>query len=290
MTWPMFVPALTLTLLSVIAARRPLPLHPAWSARLLLTLTATTALTVLSTLTMVAAVFVAGFLPADMVAATAKGRLLLGHGPVSPLLGVPALLLLGSGAVGIVLLVARRRRERRELQGVGVAPDDRPFAVAVPGARGGVVVSRGLLRLLTREQMSVVFRHEHAHLRHRHHLYTAAGAVAARLFPPLAPLEAELRLAVERWADEAAAEAVGDRALVAHTIAAVALANPVPRPTWHPALAHFHVVQRVRALLGDAPSTNPIAGPALLSGTGVATSGVASSALQLHHAAALLLL
>ncbi|MFC4563410.1 M48 family metalloprotease [Nocardiopsis mangrovi] len=290
MSWPTFVPALALTALSLVLARRPLPLHPSWSSRLLLVIAVTTAFTAISTITLVAAVFVAGLLPADLVAASVKGRLLIGHGPVNPVMGSAACAMLVVGASRSAWLLWRQHGERLRLADTGVVDDDRPFALALPGPGGGVVVSQGLLRLLSREQMQVVFRHEHSHLRHRHHLYTTAGAIAARLFPPLAAVEAALRLSVERWADEDTAAAVGDRALVAHTIAEVALANPAPSPTWHPALAGSHVLLRVHALLGDAPSTNPIVGPALLSGTGVATSGMASSALQLHHAASLLLI
>lgn len=162
--------------------------------------------------------------------------------------------------------------------------------MAVPGHHGGVLVSRGLLRLLTREQLQVVFRHEHAHLRHRHHLYGSVSAFAASIFPPLAWVHRSVRLALERWADEDAAATVGDRTLVAHTIAQVALASPKSSTSWHPALANSHVVQRVEALLSDAPSTNRVAGPALLSGAGVATSGVTSSAFQLNHVFLLLVL
>lgn len=290
MTWVTFAPALLLTAISLVLSRRTIPLHPAWASRLLLVLCLTTAIVALSTAALVAAVFVAGLLPADVVATSPKGRLLLGHGPVNPVLGGAALLLLGHGAAGSFRVLRRRRLQHVRLRRTGIVADDRPFAFAVPGRTGGVVISRGLMRLLTPAQIAVVFRHEHSHLRHRHHLYTTAGAVAAHMFPPLTALDSTLRLSVERWADEDAAEAVGDRTLVAGTIAQVALADPAAGTSPAQALASSHVVQRVEALLADAPSSNAIAGPALLSGTGVATSGMISSTLQMQHITSLLLL
>ncbi|MDA2802946.1 M48 family metalloprotease [Nocardiopsis suaedae] len=180
------------------------------------------------------------------------------------------------------------REARRRGAGAGVVADDRPMAMAVPGRRGGVVLSRGLLRLLSREQLGVVLRHEHAHPRHRHHVYAAAGALAAALFPPPAPVHRRLRFDLERWADEEAAAAVGDRGLVARTIAQAVPA--APGPARHPGLADFQVVRRVEALLGEPPAANPVAGPALLGGTGAASGGVASTCIELHHIAFLLLL
>ncbi|MEU0490824.1 M56 family metallopeptidase [Nocardiopsis sp. NPDC006139] len=293
MTWPTFAPALILTALSLLLGWRALPLHPSWSARILVISGVSTALAVLSTVLLVAAVFIAGFLPPEAVLGWGgKGHLLLDHGPVPVHLGAMALVLLGVGLYGTVRLGVGMYRDIRMVRDApgSVTDQERPIALAVPGYRGGVLVSRGLMRLLTRDQLQVVFRHEHAHLRHRHHVYTTLGALSAAVFPPLGTLQKSLRLALERWADEDAAQATGSRELVAHTIARVALAAPDPRPTWHLALADSHVVQRVRALLGEAPSGNPVAGPALLGSTGVASSGIASSCFQLHHFAALLLL
>ncbi|MFW5415281.1 M56 family metallopeptidase [Nocardiopsis sp. CNT-189] len=292
MTWFSFLPAAVLTVLALALGRRPLPLHPAWSARLLAVVSAAAALTVLSTSALVASAFIAGLLPAEAVAGTEKGRLLLDHGPVPAHIGAAALVLIAVALASTARLAGRWWRGAREVRrhGTGVTDHEHPVAMAVPGRRGGVLVSKGLLRALPREQLQVVFRHEQAHLRHRHHLYAAAGALAAAVFPPLAPARRSLRFALERWADEEAAAKTGDRVLVARTIARVALAAPGPNPTWHPALADFQVVRRVEALLGDAPSANPVAGPALLGGTGVASGGVASTCIQLHHISFLLLL
>ncbi|GAB3742231.1 M56 family metallopeptidase [Nocardiopsis nanhaiensis] len=203
-----------------------------------------------------------------------------------------ALTVLSVGLYGTVRLGIGIYRDIRVVRDTpeNITGQERPIALAVAGRHGGVLVSRGLMRLLSREQLQVVFRHEHSHLRHRHHIYTTLGALAAAVFPPLNTLQKSLRLSLERWADEDAAKATDNRELVAHTIARVALAAPGPRPSWHLTLVDAHVVERVQALLGQAPSRNPVAGPALVGSTGVASSSMASSCFQLHHLSALLLI
>jgi beta-lactamase regulating signal transducer with metallopeptidase domain len=159
---------------------------------------------------------------------------------------------------------------------------DLPIAVAVPGRGGGVLVSRGLLERLTAGELQVVFLHERSHLRHRHHRYLALGALAAGVLPPLRRMNERLRFSLERWADEDAAEAVGDRPLVARTIARVALTSPAASPL--PAFSESGVVGRVKALLGTPPSKNPVTGPMVVFSTGLTTSCLASTALQLDRA------
>ncbi|GAA1115513.1 M56 family metallopeptidase [Nocardiopsis exhalans] len=293
MGWPTFAPALLLITLSLALSWKPLPLHPAWSARILAVCGVSTALAVLSTTLLVAAVFITGLLPRDVVSGWgSRGALLLDHGPVSLHLGLMAVVLLMVGLFGIARLGLGVRKDIRAVRGDSqyITEQDHPIALAVPGQHGGVLVSRGLMRLLNREELQVVFRHEHAHLRHRHHVYSTLTALSAALFPPLRTLHQSLRLALERWADEDTAAITGNRELVARTIARVALASPKPRTSWHLALADSHALHRVRALLGKAPSANPVAGPALLGGTGVASSGIASSCFQLHHLYVLVLL
>ncbi|WP_017540868.1 M56 family metallopeptidase [Nocardiopsis halophila] len=292
MTWPTFAPTIALTALSLALGWRPLPLHPAWSARLLLVTMVATALAAASTIVFTTAVFVAGFLPVHAVAAGAQGRLLLDHGPLPAHLGAAASALLATGSWAAARLGIRHRRDLRAVRQAPsqVTGQDRPMAIAVPGRDGGVLVSRGLMRLLDREQLRVVFRHERSHLRHRHHIFSALGALSAALFPPLAVTHRSLLLSLERWADEDAVTDTGDRALVARTLARVALADPLPGPGPHPAFTGSHIVHRVQALMGAPPPQNRFVGPALLSGTSVASSGMASSSLQLHHLSALMVL
>ena len=161
---------------------------------------------------------------------------------------------------------------------------DVPVALAVPGRRGGVLVSRGLMAALDPAELGVVFQHEGSHLRHNHHRYLAAGALAAEMLPPLRRLNERMRFALERWADEDAAEAVGDRELVARTIARVALLQPRPGSGPLGAFADSGVVRRVEALMATAPGRNPIVGPMSLLGTGLVTGVLAVIAFQLDHA------
>jgi Zn-dependent protease with chaperone function len=290
MTWLTLLPAAVTLALGVALGRLAPPLHPVWSARLLVTVAATTSVAVLGTAAFLGVNYVAGHMP------RAANRLpewaLFGDDRAVPgALGVPAIVLACLSVRTAGRLAARWIADVRAAQTTSAGPMDTdvPLALAVPGRRGGVLVSRGLLRELSAAELEVVFQHERSHLRHRHHRYLALGTLAARTVPFLAALDARLRFAVERWADEDAAEAVADRALVAHTIARVALArSPDRRPL--PAFADSGVVQRVRALLDTPPGKNPVTGPVIVAGTGITTSGLASSALQLDQFLAFALL
>ncbi|MFE0464512.1 M56 family metallopeptidase [Kitasatospora sp. NPDC058965] len=97
-------------------------------------------------------------------------------------------------------------------------------AYAVPGRPGRIVVSTGMLGALDPAEQQVLLAHERAHLTHRHYLFVACAQLAAAANPLLRPLAATVGYTVERWADERAAAAVGDRARVARTIGKAALA------------------------------------------------------------------
>ena len=102
--------------------------------------------------------------------------------------------------------------------------DDIPDAYAVPGIRGRVVVTTAMFAALTTAERDVLLAHEAAHLAHRHHLWIQLSELAAVANPLLRQLPPVVRYAVERWADEDAARAVGDRRLTARAIAHAALA------------------------------------------------------------------
>lgn len=106
-----------------------------------------------------------------------------------------------------------------------IVDDDRPDAYVVPGIRGRIVVSTAMLRALPADERRALMAHEHAHLRHRHHLYIQLAELGARANPLLHPLVEVVRVGVERWADEDAATATGDRRLMARAIARAALAQ-----------------------------------------------------------------
>ncbi|WP_248965631.1 M56 family metallopeptidase [Sphaerisporangium perillae] len=202
-------------------------------------------------------------------------RLLKAHDPVSPVTAMIALLALGIVSVAAAATVARRcldylraaralRRMRGGPGGLVIVDDPAPGAYAVPGLPGGrgrVVVSTGILRVLSADERRVLLAHERAHLRDRHHLYRAIATVAAALNPLLAALPRTVEYTTERWADERAAGEVGDRRLAARAIATAALAT-----THHPhqarsAVLGFHhgdVPSRVTCLLAAPPRRHPL--------------------------------
>jgi len=136
---------------------------------------------------------------------------------------------LGVGAVALrtaVLLMMDVRRLgrawavcRRTPQALVVLNDEAQFAYAVPGWPGRIVLSTGLLRSFSAKQRRAVLAHEQAHLDGHHELFQIAASACANANPLLRTLPAAVRLACERWSDEAAAASVGDRRTVALAIA-----------------------------------------------------------------------
>jgi membrane protein implicated in regulation of membrane protease activity len=159
-----------------------------------------------------------------------------------------------------VVLPARARRAAEE-EGTAagdltVLHDPGPDAYALPGRPGRIVVTAGMLRALDPEEREALLAHERAHLAGRHHHFLTAVALAGACHPALRVLRAPLSYALERWADEAAAEAVGDRRLAARAIGRAALASQAaPRPHAALSVAAGPVPRRVAALLAEAPTT-----------------------------------
>lgn len=290
MNWFTFLPLAIMLALGTVLGRAPLRLHPSWSARLLATTGAMTAVAALGTGVFVAINYAATLAP-SAAAHVPEWALFGDDRPVPDAIGIAAGALSVAGAVVAGRTIVRWVREVRVARADAREPldTDVPIAVAVPGRHGGVIVSRGLLRDLSPEELHVVFQHEASHLRHRHHRYLAAGALAAAVLPPLRALDGRLRLAVERWADEDAAEAIGDRASVARTLAKVALAQPRTARPGGPAgpaataFAESGVVERVEALLGTPPAKNAVTGPLLFLGNGVVSGSLTAATLQLDH-------
>lgn len=142
-------------------------------------------------------------------------------------------------------------RECRDIAAGGdlaVVDDPVPAAFAVLGLPGRVVVSSGMLRLLDGPERGALLAHERAHLRHRHHVFSLVLHLTTVVNPLLRSLERAGAFAVERWADEEAGAAVGDRRVVARAIARAALASS---RAGQAALAATGgpVPQRVQALL-----------------------------------------
>lgn len=185
---------------------------------------------------------------------------------------------------------ARRARSTRQLNRLAagcraagdlvVLPSPAPLAFALPGRDGRIVVSSGMLRRLDGPGRAVLLAHERAHLEHRHDLFRTAVALAAALNPLLRGVAADVRFALERWADEAAAEAVGDRRRVARTLITAASTHTPPLATGF-AFNGDRVAERVEALRRERHTVRPslLAACALAGGLGVAAAGDATGAL-----------
>lgn len=192
---------------------------------------------------------------------------------------------------------ARAHRALAGLPGGGdlaVLPDDAPYAYALPGSPGRVMVSTAMLASLEPPERRALYAHERAHLEGRHHRLLLAVRLAGCVNPLLRPLRAALVYSTERWADEEAARVTGDRRLTARAVGKAALVSrPAPGG---PAFAGFAaagpVPRRVAALLGPVP---PDRGwPPALTPAGaaafVAAAGTTVSALSAIDAAVALFL
>ncbi|MFG1708626.1 M56 family metallopeptidase [Nonomuraea sp. M3C6] len=143
--------------------------------------------------------------------------------------------LLTAAAAAAVRMFWRRIRillaaaaEAACLPGTGevvIMDDPAAEAYAVPGLPGRIVVSTGMLHALDPAERDILLAHERAHLAGRHYLFTAAAQLAAAANPLLRPLASAVAYTVERWADEDAAAACGDRRRVARTVGKAALAS-----------------------------------------------------------------
>ncbi|MGW5653777.1 M56 family metallopeptidase [Streptomyces humi] len=164
---------------------------------------------------------------------------------------------LGVAAVRQGRHLLRARRECAQLPGhteLAVLDDDVPLAFALPGAPGRIVVSRGMLRQLSGTEREALLAHERAHLRRRHHVFQSVWRLTAALNPLLRPVAVAGNFVLERWADEEAAERVGDRTVVARAVGRAALASAgASRPAALAATGGV-VPQRVRALLAPPPA------------------------------------
>ncbi|MBO2453229.1 M56 family metallopeptidase [Actinomadura barringtoniae] len=123
-------------------------------------------------------------------------------------------------------------RAARNLPGrdvVAIVEDDQVDAYALPGRPGRVVVSTGMLELLTPIEQGALLAHERSHLSARHHLFRGVTAVAVAANPLLWPLRDAVVFSTERWADEFAARTIGDRTHLARAIGKASLAGPSGR-------------------------------------------------------------
>lgn len=190
-------------------------------------------------------------------------------------------------------VLGKPRRRLAHGERVYVLPVDLPEAYSVPGLRGQVVVTRGLLDALDEDEQRAVLLHEEGHLRSRHHLLLAfARAARSSLSPllPMGPAIAGLEQAIEEAADEYAAARLGNPLPVATGLSKAALAG-LSSPVGVLSLGSGNdVPARVRRLLEEptVPRWVPIAclvALAALLGVIAATQVIAGFAVvaAAHH-------
>lgn len=194
-------------------------------------------------------------------------------------IGLPALGLALWTTIQALRIAATWRRQRGfGASRVHLINTATPLAFTQTGRHAGVVVSTGMLAALDDAEQGALFSHEQSHLAHRHDRYIVLASLAGSL-PVLAPAVGQLRLALERWADEDAAEAVGDRTIVARAVAKAALVSH-DRQAAALGMATSHVPARVEALLRP-----PVSGASFVAAAtfaAVATAVVMAS-IQLHQ-------
>jgi beta-lactamase regulating signal transducer with metallopeptidase domain len=292
---PLLVPLLAVPLARR-GAEQLAPRAAAWA------LTALALVLALSSTSALALLVLDGALRLSFVAELARlSPELLGDGTpaTAPAAVVAALSLAGLG----VLLLHRTRRHLSELHAahrefeteacagdLSVRHDERPDAYALPGRPGRIVVTTGMLRALGAREREVLFAHERAHLAGRHHLFLAATELAVALHPALRGLRAPLSYALERWADESAARATGDRALTARAIGRAALAARAVGTSVRPRLSLTAtagpVPRRVTALLQGTPTAprplRRVLAGLLLACIALSAAGAVDAATDLH--------
>lgn len=193
-----------------------------------------------------------------MLAPLAPGGHIAGWSAAAVAVALPVL-------TGIGVLRARRHQRRFHVEpwlgghqafaghDLVVLPTDELFAVSVDGFPSQIVLSQGLVDVLSASELSAVLRHEAAHLEHRHGRFLLLATALEHgfaLVPFVGRSIRALRAGLERWADEAAAGERGSSRLVVR--------DALLGVTWalvNPAVAAFGaadcVVERLDALEGE---------------------------------------
>ncbi|HWG00433.1 MAG TPA: hypothetical protein VG164_01125 [Trebonia sp.] len=181
-------------------------------------------------------------------------------------------------------------REARALPGasqVVVTDDDAADAYTLPGWPCRIVITSGMLRALSNPERGVLLAHERTHAGWQHYLFTSAARLAAAANPLLRPVATEVGFTVERWADERAASAAGDRPLTARAIAHAALATNAAPPVTGLVRTYMRgagpVPRRVAALLKPPPQPSLLLFGAALVLVAVSGMSALEAARNLHQ-------
>lgn len=226
-----YLPLLLSLLLSAVSGRVGRRVAPASAARVLTAAGVATAAATTWALILLAATLV-DQAPPVVADAHADGRRL--PEPVPEAIAMAALAALVVIACRLHRAIRTERTTRRALRRLCeghpadtelvVAASATPRAFAIPGTPGRILVTSAMLAALQPAERRVLLAHERAHLTHRHGLLVHAVTLAAVANPLLTPVRTTVTYLVERWADEHAAEAVGDRGTTARALARAAVA------------------------------------------------------------------
>jgi Zn-dependent protease with chaperone function len=146
------------------------------------------------------------------------------HREVPPAIGLASLAIVLVGTPKAVRVWRVDRALRMHDAGpIEYVDSAEPYAVTVPGRGGRIVISTGLVDLISDDELDAVIAHERTHARHRHDRYLLIARTIAAGLPFIRPITTRLQYSLERWADEVAARSCGDRRLVATALAKVAL-------------------------------------------------------------------
>jgi Zn-dependent protease with chaperone function len=186
--------------------------------------------------------------------------------PVPESIAVAATMALVLVAVRVHRTVHAERITRRALRTLcaGHPPDTElvvaaspvPQAFAIPGSGGTpgrILVTSAMLTALEPAERRVLLAHERAHLAHRHAFLATAMALATAADPLLVPVRTTVMFLVERWADEQAADAVGDRSTTARALARAALSARRRATSCALNFTDHAVTRRIAALQASPP-------------------------------------
>jgi hypothetical protein len=227
--------------------------------------------------------------------------------------GGPILGWLGAGAAfivtgGMAIAVGKYRRitrlvrvgcAHREHRAIGscdlvVLPTEAVMAVSIAGSPPQVIVSEGLVDMLSDEEFAAVLSHESAHLAHNHHRFLTFASAIEHGFcclPLIRRSTHALRTGIERWADEEAIAASPEgRTCLRSALVKVtsSFANSMLPAFSGPET----LVERLSALRDDSPRQTPLSlglilvPGSLLGGTGTVAMGTTFATIWTVIAAA----
>ncbi|MFF7751483.1 M48 family metalloprotease [Streptomyces sp. NPDC007971] len=260
MRFDVYTPLVLSLLLSVVAPVLAGRVAPALAARVLTSAAVVTAAATTWTLILLVAALL-GDAPPVVREARENGRRLVD--PVPELVGVAAGVALAVVVWRVQRTVRAERRTRRALRRLCaeqpadteliVAASEVPQAFAIPGRPGRILVTSAMLSALEPGERRVLLAHERAHLAHRHGPLVTAATLAAAANPLLSPVRSAVVFLVERWADEQAAAAVGDRRATARALARAALSAGRARTACALHFTDRAVTRRIAALQVSPP-------------------------------------